>query len=105
MLAHTPLDTLDIEKDRTKYFWLFLRYGYLVVPFLFAGMAVAIALQQFAASVHRTYFWNLIGSGLGSFLFVLCMLRAADASESVYRRIAEHHRFRFARTKLHALLA
>lgn len=71
LLAQAPLDTLDIEKDRSKYFWLFLRYGYLVVPFVFAGLAVAVALQQFPASVHKTYFWNLLGSGVGSFLFVL----------------------------------
>lgn len=71
ILCHTPLDTLDIEQDRSKYFLLFLRYAYLVVPFWFAGLAIAVALQQHPGSVHRTYFWNLIGSGVGSFLFLL----------------------------------
>ncbi|MGE3173885.1 MAG: hypothetical protein AB7O97_14770 [Planctomycetota bacterium] len=71
VLCHTPLDTLDIEQDRSKYLLLFLRYAYLIVPFLFAGLGIAIALQQYPAIVHRTYFWNLIGSGIGSFLFVL----------------------------------
>ncbi len=71
VLCHTPLDTLDIEQDRWKYLLLFLRYAYLIVPFLFAGLAIAIALQQYPAMVHRTYFWNLIGSAVGSFLFVL----------------------------------
>ena len=71
VLCHTPLDTLDIEQDRSKYLLLFLRYAYLVLPFLFAGLAIAIALQQHAQMVHRTYFWNLIGSAVGSFLFVL----------------------------------
>ena len=71
ILCHTPLDTLDIEQDRSKYLLLFLRYAYLIVPFLFAGLAISIALQQHAAIVHRTYFWNLIGSAIGSFLFVL----------------------------------
>ena len=71
ILCHTPLDTLDIEQDRSKYLLLFLRYAYLIVPFLFAGLAISIALQQHAAIVHRTYFWNLIGSAVGSFLFVL----------------------------------
>ncbi len=71
ILAHSNLDTLDIEKDRSKYFFLFLNYAYLIVPFLFSGMAVAIALQQYPAKIHRTYFWNLLGSGAGAFLFVL----------------------------------
>lgn len=73
VLAHNPLDTLDIEQDRSKYFWLFARYAYLLVPFLFAGLAIAIALAEFRTSVHRTYFWNLIGSGVGSFLFILAI--------------------------------
>ncbi|MCC6673267.1 MAG: hypothetical protein IT458_19540 [Planctomycetes bacterium] len=73
LLSHTSLDTLDIERDRTKYFTLFLSYAYLVVPFLFAGGAVAIALHEFGASVHRTYFWNLLGSSLGGFVFVAVM--------------------------------
>jgi len=71
VLAQHPLDTLDIEHDRSKYFWLFVRYAYLLVPFLFAGLAIAIALSEFKAGVHRTYFWNLLGSGVGSFLFIL----------------------------------
>ncbi|MEM7199990.1 MAG: hypothetical protein AAF628_06975 [Planctomycetota bacterium] len=71
VLSNSPLDTLDIEADRTKYFWLFARYAYLVVPFAFAGLAIAIPLKEYGASVHRTYFWNLIGSGAGSFAFLL----------------------------------
>ncbi len=75
ILNHSSLDTLDIEQDRSQYFYLFLHYAYLVVPFLFAGLAIAIALKEFPATVHRTYFWNLIGSGIGSFLFLL-LIRA-----------------------------
>lgn len=73
ILGASGLDTLDIERDRAKYFFLFLNYAYLVVPFLFAGLAIAIALQQYAASVHRTYFWNLIGSGVGPFIFLMAI--------------------------------
>ena len=71
IVCHTPLNTLDIEEQRSKYFFLFLHYAYLVVPFLFSGLAVAIAISNFASGVHKTYLWNLIGSGVGSVLFVL----------------------------------
>lgn len=71
MLGRSPLDTLDVEQDRAKYFSLFLHYAYLLVPFLFAGLAIAIPLKEYGASMHRTYFWNLVGSGAGSFLFLL----------------------------------
>src|SRR5262245_58919993 len=70
-IAHESLDTLDIEQDRLKYFWLFAHYAYLVVPFAFAGGAIAIALGELPQSIHRTYFWNLLGSAIGSLLFVL----------------------------------
>ena len=71
LLAHNELDTLDIEQDRFKYFWLFAHYAYLVVPFAFAGLAIAIALTEIKERVHATYFWNLLGSAVGSVLFVL----------------------------------
>lgn len=71
LLAHSELDTLDIEQDRLKYFWLFAHYAYLVVPFAFAGGAIAIALTEVKQRVHATYFWNLLGSAAGSVLFVL----------------------------------
>jgi spermidine synthase len=73
ILGRSDLDTLDIERDRIKYFYLFLEYAYLLVPFVFAGLAIAIALQEYAASVHRTYFWNLLGSGIGPFLFLIAI--------------------------------
>jgi len=72
-LAHDAVDTLDVESDRQRYFWLFLRYGYLVPPFLCAGLAVATALADRRGSVHATYFGNLLGSGLGCFLFVMAI--------------------------------
>ncbi|MBK8978222.1 MAG: hypothetical protein IPM29_20145 [Planctomycetes bacterium] len=71
ILGHDPTDTLDIEQDRSRYFWLFVNYAYLIVPFLFAGLGVAIALQEYRGSVHKIYFWNLLGSGVGAFLFLL----------------------------------
>ncbi|MFQ5505119.1 MAG: spermidine synthase [Planctomycetota bacterium] len=51
------------------------------MPFLFAGLAVAIVLQEFPEAVHRTYFWNLLGSGLGCFLFVLLIRALGGAGE------------------------
>lgn len=71
LLTHHPLDTLEIEKDRSRYFLLFLTYAYLIFPFLFSGLAVAVALQEYREAVHRVYLWNLLGSAIGSFLFVL----------------------------------
>ncbi|MEZ5967146.1 MAG: hypothetical protein R3F56_25145 [Planctomycetota bacterium] len=70
LLTHQATDTLDLEGDRTRYFWLFARYAYLVLPFACAGLAIAAALAEHRDRVHGVYFWNLLGSGAGSGLAV-----------------------------------
>ena len=83
ILTHNPLDTLDIEKDRIQYFYLFLHYAYLIIPFVFSGLAIAISLQAYRAAVHRTYLWNLMGSGIGTLLFVL-LIRDLGGAGSLF---------------------
>lgn len=46
-------------------------YSYHVIPFVFAGLGILAALSLGAASVHRLYFANLVGSGVGCLVFVL----------------------------------
>ncbi|MFQ5503695.1 MAG: hypothetical protein ACE5F1_02730, partial [Planctomycetota bacterium] len=46
-----------------------LAYGVLLLPYLFGGLVVTIALAS-ARRVHDRYFVNLIGSALGAWLFI-----------------------------------
>ncbi|HKX46788.1 MAG TPA: hypothetical protein VJP77_08800, partial [Planctomycetota bacterium] len=52
-----------------RYLALSLFYGYLVVPYLLAGLVVTLALST-AARVPRLYAANLGGSALGVWLFI-----------------------------------
>lgn len=52
-----------------QYLVLSLFYSFLVVPYLVAGLIVAVALSA-AAKVSRLYFFNLAGSAIGAWLFI-----------------------------------
>ena len=47
-----------------------LNYAVLVVPMVFGGMAVALALSDARAGVGRVYAWNMGGSALGCAVYV-----------------------------------
>lgn len=47
-----------------------LDYAVLVLPMVFAGMVVALALADAGASVGRVYGVNMVGSALGAMLYV-----------------------------------
>mgnify|MGYP000269721978 CR=1 FL=1 len=58
------------ELTASGHYWaLGVFYSYLLVPYFFGGLAVTIALSA-ARSVPRLYFWNLMGSALGAWLFI-----------------------------------
>lgn len=40
------------------------------IPFLFAGLAISIALRESGSWVGRMYFWDLVGAGIGCALVV-----------------------------------
>jgi spermidine synthase len=41
-------------------------YAFLLLPFLEAGVFISTLLARHALLVHRLYFWDLVGAGLGS---------------------------------------
>ncbi len=68
--------TLDRTADRAaeltaegRYLALSLFYSYLILPYLCAGLAVAIPLSS-GGKIPRLYFMNLLGSALGAWLFI-----------------------------------
>jgi hypothetical protein len=71
LLGRRPPDTARLLEGPLRAALGFLDYGYLVLPYLFSGLAVAIALAEPGAAVHSRYFWNLAGSGLGCWVFVV----------------------------------
>ena len=68
VLAATASQAADLTSGG-HFFALGLFYSYLLVPYLFGGLVVVIALSV-ARQVHKLYFINLIGSALGAWIFV-----------------------------------
>jgi len=68
-----PLDELQLIWDVRQLLYLFAYYLLFFVPFLCAGLFVALAFTVFAEKAHRLYFFNMTGSGLGAAAIVALM--------------------------------
>jgi hypothetical protein len=82
LLARSELDTLKLLEQRIQYLWVFAYYLYLVVPYVFAGLAIGIALKMAGARPGLTYGVNLAGSAAGCLLFAP-LLRELGGSGSI----------------------
>jgi hypothetical protein len=83
LLGRRPPDTARLLEGPLRAAFAFLDYGYLVLPYFFAGLAVAIALAESGAPVPARYFWNLAGSGLGCWLFVAAITPLGAAGSAL----------------------
>jgi hypothetical protein len=68
-----PLHPFAVLQSEGEFAKLVLYFIAVSVPFFFAGLAIAIALRAAGPEVHRLYFWDLIGAGLGCVLAVQAM--------------------------------
>ncbi len=81
-LARSDVDTLKLLEERIQYLWVFAYYLYLVVPFVFAGLAIGIALKAAGTRTGLVYGVNLAGSAAGCLLFAP-LLTALGGSGSI----------------------
>ena len=78
---HVPFNALEIVWDTTQFLNLTLMYVVFLVPFFFAACCIGLAFTCRADAIHRIYFFDLFGAGLGAIaiialLFVLQPQRA-----------------------------
>jgi spermidine synthase len=56
-------------------------YLLLLLPFVASGVVVAASMTRYAHGIHRLYFWDLVGAGIGCLgIFVLPSLMGAEAT-------------------------
>jgi spermidine synthase len=65
-----PFDELQLIWDRRQIIYLFGYYLLLFIPFLCAGISVAVVFTVFSDSAQQLYFYNMAGSGIGAAMFV-----------------------------------
>ena len=66
-----PFDSYRIAFDKTQLLYLLVWYIGLTSPFFFSGACLGILFSGESERVHRIYFYNLIGSSIGSFFVVV----------------------------------
>jgi spermidine synthase len=82
VLMYLPLNLENLLAKPAPQLVLFLIfYLALLFPFFASGLTVSAVLSRNAACVHRLYFWDLVGAGLGCFgIFGLPRLLGAEAT-------------------------
>jgi hypothetical protein len=61
-----PFNTLEIIWDPMQWFYLFIAYLLLSIPFFFAANCVCLAFMAFGDQIPRIYGFDLVGAGLGA---------------------------------------
>jgi len=65
---YVPFNPVMIGVDWTQIAWIGVYYMIYTVPFFIGAVficAVFVGLQEY---IHKVYFWNMVGSGLGGFV-------------------------------------
>jgi spermidine synthase len=62
-----------IDVSEQSFFTLFLVYAISSVPFFLGGMCISLALTHLSKSISKLYFFDLVGSGVGSVIVILLL--------------------------------
>jgi spermidine synthase len=68
-----PLDELQLIWDGRQVFYLLAYYLLFFVPFFFGAGAIATVFTSSGSQAHKLYFFNMVGSGLGTSAAVALM--------------------------------
>ncbi len=71
LINNLPFDSFRIAWELKQIAYLALYYISLAIPFFFSGLCTGIAITRMPSHVHKLYFWNLAGSGLGCLLILV----------------------------------
>lgn len=72
LLLSATADRAADMSAQGRYLMLSLFYSYLLLPYFFGGLLVTLVLSS-GGAVHRLYFVNLLGSAVGTWLYIACV--------------------------------
>lgn len=78
-----PFNPVLIASDPIQLAWIGAFYLVYSVPFFAGGLFIGAAFTALASQVHRLYFWNMVGSGLGG-LLILGLMYALPPELVIY---------------------
>ncbi len=73
-----PFDFIQLAWDARHVVLILLYYTFLSIPFFFAGLTIALAIDRSPDQVNKIYFSDLIGAGCGIILAILIFLPKGD---------------------------
>jgi len=68
-----PFNPIFIVSDPLQILWVGVFYLVYSFPFFLGAVFIGVAFIAMGSMIHRMYFWNMIGSGLGGIVVLLCM--------------------------------
>jgi len=72
---YVPFNPVMIGVDWTQIAWIGVYYIIYTIPFFIGAVFVGAIFVGFQENIHKVYFWNMVGSGLGGF-FILGLMYA-----------------------------
>ena len=68
LAQRVPFSPVLIVSDRRQILWIGVYYLIYAVPFFFGAVFINATFVIHSDRIHRLYFWNMAGSGLGGLL-------------------------------------
>jgi predicted membrane-bound spermidine synthase len=65
LAQHIPFNPVLIVSDPSQLWWIGAYYLIYGIPFFAGGLFVGVSFTAFSSRMHRLYFWNMLGSGIG----------------------------------------
>lgn len=68
-----PFNPIFIGSHSNQILWIGIYYLIYGIPFFFCSLFIGVSFVALSNRIHHLYFWNMLGSGLGGFLFILIL--------------------------------
>lgn len=68
-----PFNPIFIGSKSNQLLWIGIYYINYGVPFFFGSLFIGAAFIALDTKIHKLYFWNMFGSGIGGFLLIILM--------------------------------
>lgn len=70
---HVPFNPIFIGSQQKQLLWIAIYYINYGVPFFFGSLFIGAAFIALDTKIHKLYFWNMFGSGIGGFFLIILM--------------------------------
>ena len=68
-----PFNPILISEDAVQFLWVGVYYLIFGIPFFIGAMFIGIMFMVLSSQMHKLYFWNMVGSGLGGLVILILM--------------------------------